>query len=51
MFETWYKMLAMLGSGLNVDKIITHHFPIDDFQAGFDAMDSGKSGKVILEWE
>ncbi len=50
MFETWYKMLAMLGSGLNVDKIITHHFPIDEFQAGFDAMGSGKSGKVILDW-
>ncbi len=50
MFETWYKMLAMLGSGLDVAPIITHHFPIDDFQQGFDVMRSGKSGKVILEW-
>jgi threonine 3-dehydrogenase len=50
MFETWYKMLAMLGSGLNVDAIITDHFAIDDFQAGFDRMRSGESGKVILEW-
>lgn len=50
MFETWYKMVAMLQSGLNVDKVITHHFPIDDFQKGFDAMLSGESGKVILEW-
>ncbi|PHR62615.1 MAG: L-threonine 3-dehydrogenase [Robiginitomaculum sp.] len=50
MFETWYKMLAMLGSGLNVDGIITDHFAVDDFQAGFDRMRSGESGKVILEW-
>lgn len=50
MFETWYKMLAMLGSGLNVDAIITDHYAIDDFQAGFDKMRSGESGKVILEW-
>jgi len=50
MFETWYKMLAMLGSGLNVDGIITDHYAIDDFQAGFDRMRSGESGKVILEW-
>ncbi len=51
MFETWYKMLAMMGSGLSVKPIITHHFPVDDFQEGFDAMRSGKSGKVILDWE
>jgi len=50
MFETWYKMLAMLGSGLNVDAIITDHYAVDDFQAGFDRMRSGESGKVILEW-
>jgi threonine 3-dehydrogenase len=50
MFETWYKMVAMLQSGLNIDPIITHHFPIDDFQKGFDVMRSGNSGKVILEW-
>ncbi len=51
MFETWYKMLAMLGSGLNVKPIITHHYGVDDFQAGFDTMRAGKSGKVILDWE
>ncbi|MBL4596811.1 MAG: L-threonine 3-dehydrogenase, partial [Robiginitomaculum sp.] len=49
-FETWYKMLAMLGSGLNVDAIITDQFGVDDFQAAFDRMRSGQSGKVILEW-
>lgn len=50
MFETWYKMIAMLDSGLDVSKVITHHFPVDDFQKGFDAMLSGKAGKVILDW-
>lgn len=50
MFETWYKMAAMLQSGLNIGPIITHHFPIDEFQAGFEIMRSGKSGKVILDW-
>jgi threonine 3-dehydrogenase len=50
MFETWYKMTAMLQSGLDVSPIITHHFPIEDFQAGFEIMGSGQSGKVILEW-
>jgi len=51
MMETWYKMTAMLQGGLDLAPIITHHFPIDDFQQGFDVMNSGQSGKVILEWE
>ena len=50
MFETWYKMIAMLESGLNVDPIITHHFAIDDFIKGFEVMRTGNSGKVILNW-
>jgi len=50
MFETWYKMVSLLQSGLDISPIITHQFKIDDFQQGFDAMGSGKSGKVILEW-
>lgn len=50
MFETWYKMTSMLQSGLDLSPIITHHYGIDDFQAGFDVMRSGRSGKVILEW-
>jgi threonine 3-dehydrogenase len=50
MFETWYKMVAMLQSGLDLSPIITHRFGIDDFQKGFDAMRSGQSGKVILDW-
>lgn len=51
MFETWYKMGAMIEAGLDMNPIITHRFKIDDFQKGFDAMRSGKSGKVILDWE
>ncbi|MCP3673417.1 MAG: L-threonine 3-dehydrogenase [Gammaproteobacteria bacterium] len=51
MYETWYKMVAMLQSGLNLEPIVTHHYAIDDFQQGFDVMLSGKSGKVILDWE
>ena len=50
MFETWYKMTAMLQSGLDVRPVLTHHFPVDQFQDGFDIMRSGRSGKVILDW-
>ena len=51
MYETWYKMVAMLQSGLDLTPIVTHNFDIDDFQKGFDIMGSGQSGKVILNWE
>jgi threonine 3-dehydrogenase len=50
MFETWYKMASLLQSGLNLEPIITHHFPIQDYLEGFETMGSGKSGKVILDW-
>jgi threonine 3-dehydrogenase len=50
MYETWYKMTSMLQSGLDLNPVITHRFPIDDFQKGFDAMLSGQCGKVILDW-
>jgi threonine 3-dehydrogenase len=49
-FDTWYKMSSMLQSGLNINPIITHHFSIADFQEGFDIMNSGNCGKVILDW-
>jgi len=49
-FETWYKMLAMLQNGLDVSAVITHRFKVDDFEAGFGAMKSGSSGKVVLDW-
>ena len=51
MFETWYKMTSMLQSGLVVDNIVTHHFPVDEFAQGFEIMNSGQSGKVILNWQ
>jgi threonine 3-dehydrogenase len=50
MFETWYKMGSMLMSGLDVSPMITHRFPVADFQEAFDVMRSGQSGKVILDW-
>ena len=50
MFETWYKMASMLESGLDVSAVITHHFPIEQYQAAFDVMRSCQSGKVILDW-
>jgi threonine 3-dehydrogenase len=50
MFETWHKMLAMLQAGLDVSRLITHRLPAKEFQTGFDAMRSGKAGKVILDW-
>ncbi|WP_350549769.1 L-threonine 3-dehydrogenase [Pseudoalteromonas sp. 120-MNA-CIBAN-0494] len=51
MFETWYKMASLIQSGLDLNPIITHQYSIDDFQAGFDMMISGQSGKVILNWD
>ncbi|MDR1373009.1 MAG: L-threonine 3-dehydrogenase [Dysgonamonadaceae bacterium] len=50
MWETWYKMQQMLIAGIDISPIITHRFPIDDFQKGFDVMESGLCGKVLLEW-
>ena len=51
MWETWYQMEQMLISGIDLSPIITHRMPIDDFQEGFDIMESGQCGKVILSWE
>jgi threonine 3-dehydrogenase len=51
MYETWYKMSAMLQSGLNVSPVITHRFHYTEYEQGFAAMKSGLAGKVILEWE
>ena len=51
MWETWYKMEQMLVSGLDLSPVITHRFPVSEFQRGFDIMESGQCGKVILEWD
>jgi threonine 3-dehydrogenase len=50
MFETWYKMSSMLQSGLNIEPVITHHFPVNDYLPAFELMESGQTGKVILNW-
>jgi threonine 3-dehydrogenase len=50
MYETWYKMVAMLQSGLDISPVITHRFSIDEYQRAFDVMRSGQSGKVVLDW-
>lgn len=50
MYETWYKMSMLIEGGLDITPIITHRFHYTDFQKGFDAMRSGNSGKVILDW-
>lgn len=50
MFETWYKMVSLLQSGLDLSPVITHTMPVDDFKTGFEIMGSGQSGKVILDW-
>ncbi|MBQ6545380.1 MAG: L-threonine 3-dehydrogenase [Lachnospiraceae bacterium] len=49
-WDTWYTMTTMLQAGLDISKIITHHFDIRDFEKGFEAMISGNAGKVILDW-
>ncbi len=51
MYETWYKMTVMLQGGLDIKPIITHRFAYTEFEQGFAAMNSGQSGKVILNWK
>lgn len=51
MFDTWYKMVSMIQSGLDVSAVITHHFPVDKYLDGFELMRSGMCGKVILDWQ
>ena len=50
MFETWYKMTALIQSGLDISPVITHRFPYAEFHEGFELMKSGNSGKIILDW-
>ncbi|MBA7554461.1 L-threonine 3-dehydrogenase [subsurface metagenome] len=51
MYETWYKMTSMIQSGLDISLLITHKFHYTEFEKGFEVMRSGKSGKVILDWD
>ncbi|MEO9865374.1 L-threonine 3-dehydrogenase [Yoonia sp.] len=50
MFETWYKMIALVQSGLDLTDLITHRISIDDYEDGFAAMLSGEAGKVVMDW-
>jgi len=50
MFETWYKMAILAQGRIDLNKIITHRFPVDQFQQGFDVMELGQCGKVMLDW-
>jgi threonine 3-dehydrogenase len=50
MFETWYKMIALIQGGLDLTPMITHRFDVKDYLEGFRTMGSGKSGKVVLSW-
>jgi len=50
MYETWYKMIALVQSGLDLSGLITHRIHIDNFASGFDAMLSGQAGKVVMDW-
>ncbi len=51
MFETWYKMASMVRAGLDISPVITHRYHYTEFAQGFETMLSGKSGKVVLDWE
>jgi threonine 3-dehydrogenase len=51
MYETWYKMTSLIQRGLDISPVITHRFHYTDFQKGFDLMRSGRSGKIILNWD
>jgi len=50
MYETWYKMTQLVLSGFPLGKALTHQLPIDEFQKGFDLMEQGKAGKIVLSW-
>ena len=50
-FETWYKMIAMLENGLDVRNVITHRMSVAEYKSGFEIMKSGASGKIVLDWE
>jgi len=51
MYETWYKMTALLQSGLDLSPIITHQFHYTEFEKAFELAASGQTGKVVLNWD
>jgi threonine 3-dehydrogenase len=50
-FETWYKVAAMLQSGLDVSAVVTHHFPVAQYEAAFAVVAGGECGKVVIDWQ
>ncbi|MFN7092221.1 MAG: L-threonine 3-dehydrogenase, partial [Allorhizobium sp.] len=50
MFDTWHKMLAMLESGLDIRKVITHRMKVDDYAEAFELASAGKASKIVLDW-
>ncbi|PYJ50124.1 MAG: L-threonine 3-dehydrogenase, partial [Verrucomicrobia bacterium] len=50
MYETWYKMTALIQSGLDISPVITHRFPYKEFREAIELMKSGNSGKIVLDW-
>ena len=50
MYETWYKMVQLLKSGLDISKILTHKFPIEKYEEAFNTIENGSCGKIIIEW-
>jgi threonine 3-dehydrogenase len=50
MYETWYKMTALIQSGLDISPVITHRFPYTEFREAIELMKSGNSGKIVLDW-
>jgi len=50
MYETWYKMCSLIQSGLDIKPVFTHRFDVKDFEKGFEVMNAGQSGKVLLDW-
>jgi len=50
MYETWYKSTMLIQGGLDLEPIITHRFHYTEYEKGFEAIESGQSGKVVLDW-
>jgi len=50
MYETWYMMSALLGGGLDIEPVITHRLSFQEYEKAFEVMNSGNSGKVVLDW-
>ncbi len=51
MYETWYKMTAMIQSGVDISPVIRPRFPYDQFKQAIELMKSGNSGKIVVDWE